>query len=201
MVYGRSIRACEAIENGEGPASVVARWISNGCSAAWIARYTTAASWHHVQANLGGDGRPCDFYDRGRVLAAWLSANLVAAHKGDRTACRRIPALRALRVAWGVRREELDLCERTAPPVAQRREADPLVGCVVLLSRRYSERTSSRRRRYEWYEQTIRCRILAATPAQLTLADAWEMNGNVCRRLADGKRIGRKTIVTMEVQS
>lgn len=99
MNFGRSIRGKEAVDNGEAPASVVARWIGNGCSAGWILRHCENSSWHHSNVRRTADGTPTDYYQREAVLARWLLANFAARHD-DAAAARRLPALFTLARNW-----------------------------------------------------------------------------------------------------
>jgi len=101
MNFGRSIRGKEAVENGEAPASVVAGWIKNGCTAAWIAANCEPSSWHHCNVKRVADGAPTDFFESNGVMVRWLLANFAARHD-DPVAARRLPGLFRRAKKWGV---------------------------------------------------------------------------------------------------
>ncbi len=150
MNYGTSLAGRAAQANGRAPASVVAGWIGCGVTAAWIKRHVVSTEWHHAQANLGGDGRPVDYYDQADVVAAWLSANYAARRSGA-IVRRRVRALLAL-----AREQQVASLPAPAPLPTKTIEAVEPVGAAELVKREY------RRERRGYTAIEVRVRITGA---------------------------------------
>jgi len=144
MNFGRSLAARQAIADGRWPASRVAVEVGHGCTSAWVLKHVASYEWHHVQANLGGDGRPTNFYMPEDVLAAWLAANWHAARSGNKVAARRLPGLRTLRRDWGVEAQVVAYALAEAPAPVAREKIVPVPAGDLWVTRRVYERTRGR---------------------------------------------------------
>lgn len=178
MNFGRSINARRCIANRESaPASIVAGWVGNGVTAAWIARHVKTSEWHHTQANLGGNGRPTDFFTPESVAAAWLAANYAARHTSRTARARTRRMIKACR--------DLGVCELpAAAPLAIGGDCGhPLAGQLVRVTHSYSERLSARR--YNRITEVVVGVLVKATAASFTLALRGETRGDHSRLRAD----------------
>lgn len=172
MNFGTSRNGRNAKSEGRAPASTVAKWIGNGLTADWIARHVGSSEWHHSQANLGGDGRPTDYFDRTDAIAAWLAANF-AARNASRTARKRCKALVAIAREFGVD----SLPEAKPLPVKKAKLAETIIGTADLTKREYSRS----RGRYRPEEVTIRVRNAAWRGEWLVWATGRCKRGSVVR--------------------
>ncbi len=173
MNFGTSRNGRIAQSEGRAPASTVAKWIGHGLTANWIRRHVVGSGeWHHSQANLGGDGRPTDYFDRADAAAAWLAANF-AARNASHTARKRCKALVAIAREFGV-----DSLPGARPlPVKKEKPAETIIGGADLTKRVYSRS----RGRYRPEEVTIRVRNAAWRGEWLVWATGRCQRGSVVR--------------------
>lgn len=196
MNFGTSINGRRARRFGRGPASWVAARIGHGLRAEWVARNCDACEWHHSQANLGGDGRPIDYYAIEAVAARWLAANIM---HGRLDRARRLRGWRmdnGLSLAAETGEALREFARRGAPPVDPPAADQSLVGATITAVRRETTRQRSRRQRYTVEHYAIRATVLAASATMLTLR-GWRENRYCWTRWE--ARVARTTLDRLSV--